>query len=491
MMGKVVVTHGSSRELAPLKGAVAALGYDVIECGSAFETLQFMAAEPVEALISSVSLPDLNGYQLACLVKSMERTRMLPIIVVNLQPAPPTDDFVSLVNRCQMVVEAKDSSQALNALQTLLPRSLPRHGPLAGTLSKTRKRSASSMRIMDNRYSAENLLQGTADVLNELLIEKVVVDKLMPVFETMESRSAFAEHFFEAAKQLVDCSICGLVLANTASPWGAVVISGHHYRNEGLSQWLKAISEDNLEGREIDFDVRGRLYDDGDSLPEPSVFEVGKAQNTLGLLIFVPAKPSGFDDLSLKVINCLQEKMGSLIQVRLDRERLAERQRFPIVTDELTGAYNVDFLVGFIQQQLLFSFRQRAPLSLVLLHVEGIREVNSKIGWEVGDHLLAQIASWLANHTRGSDIVARCSGNTFALVLPNTNLEGAEVAAEKYVAELGKMKFASDVSLQFYAGWSAAKPPELNPEILLRDAQSNLKSRLQVSNISHISHAGP
>jgi diguanylate cyclase (GGDEF)-like protein len=493
-MGKVVVTHGGSRELAPLKGAIAALGYDVLECGSALETLQFAATQPIEVLITSASLPDLNGYQLACLMKSRERTRMLPIIVVNVYAgkgstiarqspmAPLSDEFAALAKRCRMVIEATDSPQALKALQSLLPRSSTTRKSLAGTLGKGRKHTASSLVRPEDKYSAENLLVGTADVVNEMLIERIVSDKIVPVLKFMDSRSTFAEHFFNAAKQLVDCSVCGLVLACTPAPWGTVFISGHQYRKKGLSDWLRSVGEYNFGGLDIDFDVRGQLYDDGDSLPEPAVFEVGKGEDILGLLVFAPPRPSGFDELSLKTIRCLQKRMEPIMQVRLDRERVTDKQRFPIVTDELTGVYNLDFLVGFMQQQMLFSFRQRTPLALVLLHIEGIREVNSKIGWEVGDHLLSQVATWLTNHTRGSDIVARCSGSTFAVVLPNTTLEGAQIAIDKYVEEIAQMEFAGNITLKILAGCAIAKPAELNPEVLLRDAQNDLQSRLTVPN---------
>jgi diguanylate cyclase (GGDEF)-like protein len=509
-MKTVVVTHGIGRELAPLKGALAALGYDVLECGSAFETLQLLAAGHVEALISSVSLPDLSGYHLACLVKSTENAKMLPIIVVNaygntagvkqpsLSATPLTNDFALLANRCRMVIEVGDSPQALKTLQTLLPRPEPLNKALSGTLSRARKQVLSNVQNLssnvqksldnsviktpDTHFSPEELLQGVGNTFNDLLIEKIVSDRITPLLTNMESRSIFAEHFFNVCKQLIDCSICGVVLADTNKPWGALNIYGNRYKKEGLQQWLKSIGELSLEGLEIDFDVTGELQDKGSPLPSPVVFEVCAAGDILGLLVFAPARASKFDELSLKIIHCLQERMDPIMQLKLNRERMADKERFPIVTDELTGVYNLDFLIGFMQQQLLFSFRQRTPLSLVLLHIEGIKEVNSKIGWEAGDHLLTQIATWLSNHTRGSDIVARCGGSTFAMVLPSTSLEGARIAANNCVQELKDIKFASDVvPLKIQTGCAVARQAELNPEVLLRDAQDDLK--LHVSNI--------
>jgi diguanylate cyclase (GGDEF)-like protein len=487
-MTPVVISHGLNRELAPLIGALAALGYDVFECRSAFETLQFMAVERVAALVSLASLPDLNGYQLACLVKSIESTKMLPIIVVNLHTdatdvnsspsVPMVHDFAALANRCRIVVEVADSPQALKTLQTLLPRTQPTSRTLAGTFSKAKK-SANRIRTQNKRRNAENLLRGTYNILDELLIEKVVSDRVISLLCAIESRSTFAEHFFEVTKQLVNCSICGLLLVCTAKPWGALNISTHHYKKEGLQQWLKSIGGHNLDGLDIDFDVSGRLYEQGDPLPDLAVFEVKMAENILGMLFFAPTQPSGFDKLSLRTISCLQEKMAPIMQLRSDRERLADKERFPIVTDELTGTYNLDFLIGFMQQQLLFSFRQRTPLSLVLLQVDGIREVNSKIGWEAGDHLLMQIGMWLANHTRGSDVVARCGGNTFAVVLPNTNLDGARVVANKSAEKLKGLEPINNVlPLKIYTGCAAAVPSELNPEVLLCAAQADLKAQV-------------
>lgn len=497
-MKTVLVSQGPTHELSPLRAALAAVGYQVIECGGAWETLQLVDKHHVDVFITAAALPDISGYHLACLLKSMESAKEIPVIVVKASsqgagsrrgreidtstpsPAPALatskwmDEFSLLAKRCRMIVEVADSIEALKMLQTMLPRAEQSSGSTAGSLPLYKSGRVTGTKPED-RLLAKSIFISTTSMLNELLVERVVVDKAKTLLAAIESRRAFAEHYFDVAAQLVDCSVCGMVVACTAKPWGAIRFSGR-FNKDGLHNWLKNICEDSLEGLYVDFEISGELYNEGEPLPVPEVMEVRSKDGIQGLLVFAPAHSSGFDQLSRKAMRSLHRIMEPIMQLRLDKERLSDKQKFPVVTDELTGAYNLDFLIGFMQQQLLFSFRQRTPLALILLQIDGISDINLKVGWEAGDHLLVQSATWLANHTRGSDIVARCSGNTFAIVLPASNLDGARVAAVKFAGGISNLPLTKGaVPLKIRTGCAVAKPSELNPEILLRDAQDDLK----------------
>jgi diguanylate cyclase (GGDEF)-like protein len=71
------------------------------------------------------------------------------------------------------------------------------------------------------------------------------------------------------------------------------------------------------------------------------------------------------------------------------------------------------------------------PLSLILLDVDHFKSFNDTFGHPAGDDVLRQIASAMSGCCRTTDVPARIGGEEFAVLLPGTGTEGAEVLAER------------------------------------------------------------
>ena len=76
--------------------------------------------------------------------------------------------------------------------------------------------------------------------------------------------------------------------------------------------------------------------------------------------------------------------------------------------------------------------RQQGSLSLILCDIDAFKPYNDGYGHQQGDECLATVAQTLAQYPhRAGDLVARYGGEEFAVVLPSTDIRGAEVVAEK------------------------------------------------------------
>jgi diguanylate cyclase (GGDEF)-like protein len=84
-----------------------------------------------------------------------------------------------------------------------------------------------------------------------------------------------------------------------------------------------------------------------------------------------------------------------------------------------------------LAQEIARSARSNAPLSIVLIDIDQMDEVNRKHGEAVGDHMLTEIVSVLAGLIRNSDILYRYGGDEFAILLPDTEVGTAYLAAER------------------------------------------------------------
>jgi two-component system cell cycle response regulator len=108
----------------------------------------------------------------------------------------------------------------------------------------------------------------------------------------------------------------------------------------------------------------------------------------------------------------------------------AELQRAAI-TDSLTGTYNARFFYEILDRETARAERYTTPLSLLMIDIDTFKLVNDTFGHLVGNKVLTQIAKTLQRTVRNTDIVFRCGGDEFGVVLPGTNLEGAMRVAEK------------------------------------------------------------
>jgi diguanylate cyclase (GGDEF)-like protein len=100
-------------------------------------------------------------------------------------------------------------------------------------------------------------------------------------------------------------------------------------------------------------------------------------------------------------------------------------------SDVLTNLPNRRALDERLSEEIARSGRSGNPFSLVMLDLDGFKAINDTYGHEVGDQVLRQIASVLANSLRSTDFLARYGGDEMALVLPDTDLPWAEHVARK------------------------------------------------------------
>jgi diguanylate cyclase (GGDEF)-like protein len=115
---------------------------------------------------------------------------------------------------------------------------------------------------------------------------------------------------------------------------------------------------------------------------------------------------------------------------------MVERQA---VTDELTGLSNRRRFDEFLDAEIERARRFGQPLGLVLLDLDDFKGVNDTFGHQVGDEVLREVARVVRSSCREVDEPARYGGEELAVVLPGTDLEGAERFAERVRREVAAL----------------------------------------------------
>lgn len=118
---------------------------------------------------------------------------------------------------------------------------------------------------------------------------------------------------------------------------------------------------------------------------------------------------------------------------KLKREiRTAHRKISEMATlDELTGLYNRRYLMEALDRERLRAERHGKDLSLCMMDLDFFKSVNDKLGHSAGDLILADMGRIIREWSRQSDLPCRYGGDEFAVILPETDLEGARIACER------------------------------------------------------------
>ncbi|QSX35563.1 diguanylate cyclase [Shewanella avicenniae] len=128
--------------------------------------------------------------------------------------------------------------------------------------------------------------------------------------------------------------------------------------------------------------------------------------------------------------------------------------------DSLTGVRNRASFEKRLQAEGRISRRQQTPLALMMLDIDHFKVINDTYGHLAGDDILKQVAFNLReNLKRPSDLVCRFGGEEFAIILPNTDAEGALVLAEMLRETIAQLEITWDnarVPLTVSIGVSAA-----------------------------------
>jgi len=172
-------------------------------------------------------------------------------------------------------------------------------------------------------------------------------------------------------------------------------------------------------------------------LPSLFVLPLLVHREVLGTLVLGSSEPGGFGSevcLSLQVL-------AGHISVSLANARMVKRLEELATTDGLTGLLNKRTLTEIGRQKLRSAQRFNKPISVLICDLDHFKAVNDTYGHDVGDRVIQGFADVLRRTKRETDTVGRFGGEEFVVVCEETDLEGAELLAERIRAELDRATF--------------------------------------------------
>lgn len=220
---------------------------------------------------------------------------------------------------------------------------------------------------------------------------------------------------------------------------------------------------------------------------ETEIFRAGRRSSSRAPLVL----PIGIDDdgnpLRLQIYSPgggpsgdareLAEWFVSQAAIALENARLHGIVKRQAVTDDLTGLANRRRFVQALEAELSRAERFGTDLAVVIGDLDDFKSINDRFGHEFGNDVLRAIGDLLHAESRDVDVAARLGGEEFAMLLPQTDLEGGAALGERVregLSALGLQTPDGERLLVTASFGVASYPPTDTVEQLLRVADSAL-----------------
>jgi diguanylate cyclase (GGDEF)-like protein len=167
----------------------------------------------------------------------------------------------------------------------------------------------------------------------------------------------------------------------------------------------------------------GRPEEGGD----PLSLRLGTDEDGIGRLLLFPPRGGTFDEESEQLAHWLAAQAS----IAIENERLHRTVKRQAITDELTQLANRRRFTETLAVEVRRAERFGDPLALVLADLDDFKLINDQYGHQAGDEVLRLFADVVRENVRDFDLPVRYGGEEFAVLLPETGLDGAEQLARR------------------------------------------------------------
>jgi diguanylate cyclase (GGDEF)-like protein len=146
-----------------------------------------------------------------------------------------------------------------------------------------------------------------------------------------------------------------------------------------------------------------------------------------------------YADVVTKLEALLQEKE----QLQQALQKADEKLAATALTDSVCGLPNERAFREAMIRDLARADRSRTHIALIVVEIDNLRRITEQAGPTGADQALGIVAEVLLGCIRVSDVIARVGAETFAMLLPNTSLQGALVVAERACKRVAESSFST------------------------------------------------
>jgi len=159
--------------------------------------------------------------------------------------------------------------------------------------------------------------------------------------------------------------------------------------------------------------------------------------SVVGVLNMARSKVGGFSSTELRLLGLLADQAAVAIS-NANLHQMISRQAY---SDTLTGLPNRRALDERLEEEVLSARRNNYSFAVVMMDLDGFKDVNDTYGHSTGDDVLRLVFSQMARGVRNTDFLARYGGDELTLILTQSDMSSARIVSEKIVDGMKKLKY--------------------------------------------------
>lgn len=212
-----------------------------------------------------------------------------------------------------------------------------------------------------------------------------------------------------------------------------------------------------------------RLYGKLDAIDAHLILPLFFKDNLIGLFTF---GPKGDERPYIQSDIDILQTLGAQAAIAIENARLYTEA----ITDSLTGLYHHKYFMMRLREEMERAKRYQRGLSLLMLDIDYFKTINDVCGHLAGDKVLVGLANLIKGNGRNVDVVARYGGEEFAVILPDTNQEGAWTMAKRLRERAESTAFDGNLKITVSIGVASLESPlkKIEPEDLVATADKAL-----------------
>lgn len=403
--GRVILLVDNSQEyLEATRLVLIHEGHDVLTANSGKEALRILAESSVDLVLLDFFLSEMTGEQVVAELRKFNETIQVILQTGNASENSPRE----LLKRLN-IQGCYDKSEGTEKLLLWVDVGL---------------KAAHTVSLLNRSKQKLNYI---LDITPEMHKIQPLDDLLQGILWQFSGLLGFGNFFLaalpNAAKTQSVPSTCESFLAMVKDDMALRIYAG-------IGKFAgKIILEDVLESEEI-FIISEVLLE-------------GKVKYYHGSTLI----PLRVGDVPLGVIyldeNIIQETNLEILNIFANQAAVAiqNAQLYEMATiDQLTGVNVRRYSLQLLTKELRSAFHSKTPVSMMMLAIDNLKNINDSAGNSAGDRALALLGKVLKKATRPNDTIGRCGGDEFIIVLPNTDHIGANNVAERIIKMLNQEK---------------------------------------------------